>query len=48
MGKKGNGGLVTLQIKDWLSGIMYGDVDHEWTTVVPTDPREPIRYTNGN
>lgn len=34
MGKAGEGGALTLQIKGWLKDIMYGGEDHPWGVVV--------------
>lgn len=37
MGQNGKGGKITNKIKDWLSRTMYGEIEHEWATVVPTE-----------
>lgn len=34
MGDKGEGGRYTLQLKQWLKDIMYGNEQHEWGVVV--------------
>ncbi|EEU44980.1 uncharacterized protein NECHADRAFT_48908 [Fusarium vanettenii 77-13-4] len=37
MGQSGKGGEITTAIKTWLSEIMYGETEHEWATVMPTE-----------
>ncbi|RYP52678.1 hypothetical protein DL768_002234 [Monosporascus sp. mg162] len=37
MGKSGDGGSITLQVKTWIGDIMYGRAQHEWGVVVPEE-----------
>ncbi|CAJ2502890.1 Uu.00g102840.m01.CDS01 [Anthostomella pinea] len=37
MGKAGESGQLTSQIKGWLRDIMYGGEDHKWGVVVPEE-----------
>ena len=37
MGKAGDGGSITLQVKTWIGDIMYGRAQHEWGVVVPEE-----------
>ncbi|RYP88566.1 hypothetical protein DL769_000262 [Monosporascus sp. CRB-8-3] len=37
MGKAGDGGSITLQVKTWIGDIMYGRARHEWGVVVPEE-----------
>ncbi|RYP13313.1 hypothetical protein DL765_006936 [Monosporascus sp. GIB2] len=37
MGKAGDGGSITLQVKTWIADIMYGRAQHEWGVVVPEE-----------
>lgn len=37
MGKKNEGGDLTLKVKGWLKDIMYGGEDHPWGVVVPEE-----------
>ncbi|KAF7514899.1 hypothetical protein G7054_g14906 [Neopestalotiopsis clavispora] len=37
MGKKNEGGDLTLKVKNWLKDIMYGREDHPWGYVVPEE-----------
>ncbi|KAM0808714.1 putative Branched-chain-amino-acid aminotransferase [Seiridium cardinale] len=37
MGKKNEGGELTLNVKNWLKNIMYGGEDHPWAYVVPEE-----------
>jgi branched-chain amino acid aminotransferase len=37
MGKKNEGGDLTLKVKGWLKDIMYGNEDHPWGVVVPEE-----------
>ncbi|RYO79714.1 hypothetical protein DL766_010477 [Monosporascus sp. MC13-8B] len=37
MGKAGDGGSITLQVKNWIADIMYGRAQHEWGVVVPEE-----------
>lgn len=37
MGKKNEGGELTLKVKSWLKDIMYGGEDHPWASVVPEE-----------
>lgn len=34
MGNSGKGAEITITIKQWLSEIMYGVVEHPWATIV--------------
>ncbi|KAF4469108.1 Branched-chain amino acid aminotransferase II [Fusarium albosuccineum] len=34
MGDDGKGRMMTMKIKNWLSGIMYGETEHEWAAIV--------------
>jgi branched-chain amino acid aminotransferase len=37
MGKKNEGGELTLKVKNWLKDIMYGREHHPWAHVVPEE-----------
>lgn len=37
MGKTGEAGAVTAQVKNWVGDIMYGRVSHPWGVVVPEE-----------
>ncbi len=34
MGKAGEGGAITTQVKTWIADIMYGRESHPWGVVV--------------